>query len=107
MCRPVRAKKVPPKSGTPQGFLNGVTPSLLIRFNHSDKCSTTNVPPPAIVARIQPVAALRLPLFIAATAITMVKLLESSAKVMMLEKIMLGEKWNGVGQSGLETRLYV
>jgi hypothetical protein len=37
----------------------------------------------------------------------MVKLLESRQKVMMLEKIMLGEKWNGVGQFGLETRLYV
>jgi hypothetical protein len=37
----------------------------------------------------------------------MVKLLESRQKVMMLEKMILGEKWNGVGQFGLETRLYV
>ena len=41
------------------------------------------------------------------TAITMVRLLVSSAKVITLEKMMLGEKWNGVGQSGLETRQYV
>jgi len=26
---------------------------------------------------------------------------------MMLEKMMLGEKWKGVGQSGFETREYV
>ena len=26
---------------------------------------------------------------------------------MMLEKMMLGEKWNGLGQFGFETRLYV
>jgi hypothetical protein len=41
------------------------------------------------------------------TAITIVRLLVSSAKVITLEKMMLGEKWNGVGQFGLETRLYV
>ena len=40
----------------------------------------------------------------ACTAITIVRLLESRQKVMMLEKMMLGEKWNGVGQFGLETR---
>ena len=34
----------------------------------------------------------------------MVKLLESRQNVMTLEKMMLGEKWNGVGQFGLETR---
>ena len=34
----------------------------------------------------------------------MVKLLESRQKVMMLEKMMLGEKWNGVGQLGLDVR---
>ena len=33
------------------------------------------------------------------TAITMVKLLVSRQNVMMLEKIMLGEKWKGLGQS--------
>jgi hypothetical protein len=36
---------------------------------------------------------------------TIVKLLESRTRVMLLEKMMLGEKWNGVGQFGLETRL--
>ena len=57
-----------------------------------------------MVARIHPPAALRLPWFMACTAITIVRLLESRQKVMMLEKMMLGEKWNGVGQFGLETR---
>jgi hypothetical protein len=37
----------------------------------------------------------------------MVKLLDSRQKVMMLEKIMLGEKWKGFGQSGFDTREYV
>ena len=57
-----------------------------------------------MVASIQPTAALRLPWFMACTAITMVKLLESRQKVMMVEKMMLGEKWNGVGQLGLASR---
>src|ERR1017187_3331517 len=100
MCNPVRAKNVPPNRGTSQGLWNGVTPSLLIRFIHSERWSTTNAPPPAMVARIQRVAALRLPWFMACTAITMVKLLESRQNVMMLEKMMLGEKWNGLGQFG-------
>ena len=43
----------------------------------------------------------------ACTAITMVKLLESRQKVMTLEKMMLGEKMNGLGQSGVESRRYV
>jgi hypothetical protein len=41
------------------------------------------------------------------TAITMVKLLVSRQNVMMLEKMMLGEKWNGVGQPGVATLQYV
>ncbi len=40
----------------------------------------------------------------ACTAITMVKLLESRQNVMTVEKMMLGEKWNGLGQSGVESR---
>src|SRR5207302_291780 len=106
-CKPVSPKNVPPNNGTSHGLCPGVTPSLLIRFSHSVKCSTTNAPPPAMVARIHPTAAFRLPWFMACTAITMVKLLESRQNVMMLEKMMLGEKWNGFGQSGLATRLYV
>ena len=108
MCRPVRAKKVPPNSGTPQGFLNGVTCSLLIRFIHSDQVqdheraaaghggqNPAGRPPCGCRGSWQ------------CTAITIVKLLESRQNVMTLEKMMLGEKWNGFGQSGLETRLYV
>src|ERR1039457_2097778 len=53
MCRPVSAKKVPPNSGTPQGFLKGVTPSTLISLSHSLMCRTTNAAPPTMVARIQ------------------------------------------------------
>jgi hypothetical protein len=34
----------------------------------------------------------------------MVKLLESRQKVMTVEKMMLGEKWNGVGQLGVDSR---
>src|SRR5476651_2325152 len=107
MCRPVSAKKVPPNKGTPHGFWKGVTCSLLIRFIHSLRCSTTNPAPPAMVPRIQRPAALRLPRFMAWTAITMVKLLVSRQNVITLEKIMLGEKWNGLGQSGFEARPYV
>ena len=47
---------------------------------------------------------LRSPWFIEWTAMTMVKLLESRQKVMTLEKMMLGKKSNGFGQSGFETR---
>ena len=39
------------------------------------------------------------------TAITIVRLLESRQNVITLEKMMLGEKSNGFGQSGFETRL--
>ena len=38
------------------------------------------------------------------TAMTMVRLLESRQKVMMLEKMMLGEKWKGFGHSGVARR---
>src|SRR5947209_12339680 len=107
MCRPVSAKKVPPNSGTPHGLLKAVTCSSLISFSHSLRWSTTNAPPPAMVARIHLAAALRFPWCIAWTAITMVKLLESRQNVITVEKIMAGEKSNGFGQSGLVTRLYV
>ena len=38
---------------------------------------------------------------------TIVRLLDSRQNVMMLEKMMLGEKWNGIGQFGVERRRYV
>jgi len=41
------------------------------------------------------------------TASTMVKLLESRQNVITVEKMIAGEKSNGLGQSGLVTRLYV
>src|SRR5579863_3677182 len=41
------------------------------------------------------------------TAITMVKLLESRQNVITLEKTMLGEKWKGLGHSGVASRTYV
>src|SRR5512146_151766 len=107
MCRPVSAKNVPPNSGTFQGLLNAVTCSTLISRIHSLACSTTNARPPAMVARIHPPAALRLPWFIAWTAMTMVRLLESRQNVITVEKMMLGVKSNGFGQSGFDTRLYV
>src|ERR1039458_8161631 len=107
MCRPVSAKNVPPNSGTPQGFLKGVTPSTLISFIHSLKCSTTNAAPQTMVATIQRTVALRLPWFMACTAMTMVRLLDRRQNVMTVEKMMAGEKSNGLGQSGLVTRLYV
>src|SRR5450756_1897341 len=37
----------------------------------------------------------------------MMRPLDHSPKVLTLEKMMLGEKWKGVGQFGLETREYV
>src|ERR1039457_4838235 len=101
------AKKVAPNSGTPHSLPKAVTCSWLISFIHSVRCNPTKVAPAAMVARIRRAAAARFPWFIAWTAITMVRLLVSSAKVITLEKIMLGEKWKGVGQSGLETPLYV
>src|SRR4051794_6099418 len=107
MCRPVIEKKVAPNSGTPQGLAPGVTCSCEISRDHSMPCRMTNARPPAMVARIQFPAFLRSPWFIEWTAITIVKLLESRQKVMTLEKMMLGKKSKGFGQSGLETREYV
>ena len=43
----------------------------------------------------------------ACTAITIVRLLESRQKVMKDEKIILGEKWNSIGQLGVARRRYV
>src|SRR5580704_3002809 len=43
----------------------------------------------------------------ACTAITIVRLLESRQKVMNVEKIILGEKWNSIGQLGVARRRYV
>jgi hypothetical protein len=43
----------------------------------------------------------------ACTAITIVRLLESRQNVITVEKMMLGEKWNGRGQFGFATRLNV
>src|SRR5678810_1334516 len=107
MCSPVRPKNVAPKLGTPHSLWDAVTCSLLMRFNHSVMCSTTNARPPTIVARIHPTVALRFPWFMACTAITMVRLLDNRQNVITLEKMMLGEKWKGVGQLGVESRRYV
>src|SRR5271169_6302283 len=104
MCNPVIAKNVAPNSGTPHSLLKAVTCSLLIRFIHSVRWSPTKVAPAAMVPRIQRAAAARFPLFMLWTAVTMVRLLVSRAKVITLEKMMLGTKWKGVGQFGLETR---
>src|ERR1039458_5309555 len=86
MCSPVMAKKVAPNSGTPHSLPKAVTCSWLIRFIHSVRCNPTKVAPAAMVARIQRAAAARFPWFMAWTAITMVRLLVSSAKVITLEK---------------------
>src|SRR6267142_5155129 len=107
MCSPVSAKNVPPNNGTPHSLPKAVTCSLLIRFSHSEMCRTTNARPPTMVARIHPTVALRFPWFMACTAITMVRLLDSRQNVITLEKMMLGEKGKGVGQLGVESRKYV
>ena len=41
---------------------------------------------------------------IAWTAITIVRLLDSRQNVMKLENMMLGLKWNGIGQFGVDSR---
>src|ERR1035437_39187 len=107
MCNPVMAKKVAPNSRPPHSLPSAVMCSWLIGFIHSVRWRPTNVAPAAMVARIQRAAAARFPWFMECTGITMVRLLGSSAKVITLEKMILGEKWNGVGQFGLETREYV
>src|SRR5689334_16431190 len=100
MCRPVMEKNVAPNSGTPHGLAPGVTCSCEINRDHSMACRTTKVAPPTMVPTIQAPAFLRSPWFIEWTAMTIVKLLESRQNVITLEKMMLGKKSNGFGQSG-------
>src|SRR4030095_9845325 len=102
MCRPVIAKKVAPNSGeggTPSvvvktwtqcsGRLNGRSPSSIKCF-HSIKCSTMNVTPKKIVAKIHFRAFSFSPRLEAETPKTIVKLEDSRQKVITDEKTMLG-----------------
>ena len=59
---------------------------------HSVRWIPTKVAPAAMVARSQRAAAARFPRFMEWAAITMVRLLVSSAKVITLEKTMLDQK---------------
>jgi hypothetical protein len=63
-----------------------------------------NVAPNTIVANIHLRALFFRPRFAAATANTMVKLLESRTSVIIVEKAILGKIGNGVGQFSLENR---
>src|ERR1039458_5499362 len=76
-------------------------------MNHGNRKATVRWILATMVARIQRTVALRLPWFMACTAITMVRLLERRQNVITVEKMMAGEKSKGLGQSGLVTRLYV
>src|ERR1051325_10988727 len=111
MCRPVIVKKVAPNSGdggTPSvvvntftqcsGSKNGRRPSLIIWF-HSIKWSTTKARPKKIVARIHLRAPALSPRLEADTPNTIVRLDDNRQNVMMVEKTMLGNNENGVGQT--------
>src|SRR5215471_649176 len=97
MCIPVMPKKVAPNNGLAPGHfslhscgnLNGLRPSS-IRWLHSIECRTINVNPSNAVRRIHFFAADFLPWAEADTAITIVKLEESSTRVMTDEKTMPG-----------------
>src|SRR5258705_13226994 len=111
MCRPVIAKKVAPKSGDGgvpsvvvktltqcSGRKKGCKPSW-IRWRHSNKCSTTKVNPRRIVAIIHfraPALSARRE---AETPKTIVKLEDNRQNVITEEKMMLGLKGKGVGQT--------
>jgi hypothetical protein len=62
------------------------------------------VAPKNMVAKIHLRALLFLPRLAAATANTIVKLLDRRTSVITVEKMMLGLNGNGVGQATLETR---
>src|SRR5437867_1951393 len=97
MCMPVMPKKVAPNNGVEPGHLsihsvgnwNGRSPSS-IRCFHSIACSTMNVAPNSAVAMIHLLAADFRPFAEADTAITIVKLDDSSTSVITDEKTMLG-----------------
>src|SRR6266498_3712106 len=102
MCMPVMPKKVAPNSGVEPGHfsahsagnLNGVRPSD-IRCRHSIRCSTINVAPRTAVAIIHFRALDRSLREDADTAMTIVKLDDSSTSVMTDENMMLGLNLNG------------
>src|SRR6185503_13616542 len=111
MCSPVMVKKVAPNSGeggTPlvvvntftqcSGRKNGRIPSSIKCF-HSIKWSTIKATPKSMVNRIHFLALSLSPLLEAETPNTIVKLDESRQKVITEEKIILGQKGNGVGQT--------
>src|SRR5262244_4329357 len=112
MCIPVMPKNVAPNNGVEPGHFSlhsagnwkGLNPSS-IRCRHSNKCRIIKVAPNAAVARIHFRTFERSPREDADTAITMVRLEESSTSVMIEEKMMLGENLNGVGQT-LDARTY-
>src|SRR5712691_6795377 len=80
------------------GRLNGRRPSL-IKWFHSMRCSTIKARPKKIVARIHLRAAAFSPRLEAETPNTIVKLDESRQNVITDEKMMLGLKGKGVGQT--------
>src|SRR6266446_936248 len=111
MCRPVIAKNVAPKSGVggiPSvvvnfsthscGRKNGRRPSPIKCF-HSNKCRTTKVNPSRIVAMIHLRVPALSPRLDAETPKTIVKLEDNRQNVITDEKMMLGLKGNGVGQT--------
>src|SRR5262249_2988330 len=97
MCMPVMPKKVAPKSGVEPGqrsthaagSWNGFNPSV-IRWFHSIMCSTIKVAPSRAVAIIHMRTFDLSRRAEAETAITIVKLEESSTSVITDEKTMLG-----------------
>src|SRR5262249_26665985 len=111
LCSPVIVKKVEPNRGDAPGHFaahssgstNGLSPSP-IRWFHSMRWSTMNAPPPTMVASSHFLAAARSFFLEAPTAITIVKLLDSRHRIMMVRKTMLGLKGKGVGQFWLATR---
>src|SRR5215210_3961604 len=111
MCNPVIAKNVAPNRGdgkVPSGAVNFVTHSAgsekgrrpsSIRCFHSIKCKTRNATPKRIVSSSHFLTAFRSLRAEAETPITIVRLDDSRQSVMIIEKMMLGLKGKGVGQT--------
>ena len=99
-------KNVAPKStGPPVGFFDGLQPSWT-RLDHSCRCSAAKTMPSAAVASSQRMHAARRPACAAMTATSIVRLLVSSAVVMMTPFTTVGLNANGRPHAALPTRRY-
>src|SRR3954462_6308519 len=69
-------------------------------------CNNAKSTPPATVTKVQRSAPDLLPNFVSLTAISIVRLLVTKMKVMIITLMMLGENLKGVGKFGVASRRY-